>query len=88
MREAAARLDVAAHNVASASTPGLHPARVVSQEAPAGGVQFAVTLGVLEGVDVGAELVASMVAQAALAASARVLQQSLRTERAALALLA
>jgi len=88
MRDAAARLAVAANNVANASTEGFHPSRVVSAEVPTGGVQFAVTLDVLEGVDLASELIASMVAEAAFTANARILEQAHRTERTALDLLA
>jgi flagellar hook protein FlgE len=88
MRDAAARLDVAANNVANASTEGFRAASVVSSEVPAGGVQFAVTMHVLEGVDVAAELIAAMVAEATFAANARILAQADRMDRRALDLLA
>jgi flagellar hook protein FlgE len=88
MRDAAARLDVAADNIANASTDGFQPSRVESSAVPEGGVQFAVTLSVLEGVDVGGELVSAMVAQAAFAANARILEQAHALDRRTLDLLA
>jgi flagellar hook protein FlgE len=88
MRDASTRLAVAANNVANASTEGFHASRVLSSEAPAGGVQLAITLDVLEGVDVAGELVASMVAEAAFTANARILEHVDRTERRALDLVA
>jgi flagellar basal body rod protein FlgC len=88
LRDASIRLAVAAHNVASASTEGVTPARVVSSALAAGGVQTQVTLSVLEGVDLAAEMVAAKVAEAAFTASARVLEGSARLERTVLDLLA
>ncbi len=88
LRDASIRLDVAARNAASVSTEGFTPARVVSSALAAGGVQTQVALSVLEGVDLAAEMVAAMVAEAAFTASARVLEQSARLDRTVLDLLA
>jgi flagellar hook protein FlgE len=51
-------------------------------------VQSAVVAGDLEGVDLGGELVAMMIAEAAFTANARVLSSAFRTERRILDLLA
>ena len=42
MRDAQLRLDVAAHNIANLNTDGFAPSRVVSSEAPGGGVRSTV----------------------------------------------
>ncbi len=48
MRDAAVRLDVAANNVANATTEGFRPSRVVSTALPGGGVASSVVPGDLE----------------------------------------
>lgn len=88
LRDATLRLGVAANNVANAATDGFRPSRVTTTELPGGGVQSAVVAGDLEGVDLGGELVAMMIAEAAFTANARVLSSAFRTERRILDLLA
>ncbi len=88
LQDATLRLDVAANNVANASTEGFRPSRVTAVELPGGGVQSTVTQSDLEGVDLPTEIVSMLTAQAMFTANARVLGSTLRTEQHVLDLLA
>lgn len=88
LQDAALRLDVAANNVANASTEGFTPSRVVSSAVPGGGVRSTVTLGDLQGVDLPTEIVNSLMAEASFAANARILARTFQTERHVLDILA
>lgn len=88
MRDATLRLDIAAHNIANASTEGFRPLQVSSSALPEGGVQSAVTVSGLDGVDLAAEIVGMMMARAAFTANARVFARSAELERTTLDLLA
>jgi flagellar hook protein FlgE len=88
MRDATARLAVAADNVANAATGDFKPASVVTAEFPGGGVQSTVVAGDVEGVDLATELVGMMVARAAFTANAKMLSTTSRVDRRALDLIA
>jgi flagellar hook protein FlgE len=87
IRDATVRLDVAASNIANATTEGFTPSRVVSTALPGGGVDPRVVPGNLAGVDLVGELVGVMMAKAAFVANAKMLSTTSRTERRALDLL-
>jgi flagellar hook protein FlgE len=72
------RLDVAAHNIANAQTPGFRPQAVRQSADPAGGVTTAVGPAGAGGVDLAHEVVDQLVATYSFAANLRVVT----TERA------
>ena len=90
--DASVRLDVAANNIANASTAGFRPSRVVSVEAPDGGVTPLVTQADLgqgvdafsSGTDLVTEVVAVMLARLAFAANASAFAAAADSERALL----
>jgi flagellar hook protein FlgE len=97
LRDAGLRLDVTANNIANVDTPDFGPSRVLSAEAPGGGVSTTVAapsprLGVPGEVpaatDLATELANLMVARIAFAASLRVIRTAASLERAALDVLA
>ena len=87
MRDATVRLDVAANNVANATTEGFKPSRVASVGLPGGGVQSTVVPGDVEGVDLAGEMVAMLMAKTAFAANAKILSTTFQAERRTLDLL-
>jgi len=87
MRDATVRLDVAANNVANATTEGFKPSRVASAALPGGGVQSIVVPGDVEGVDLAGEMVAMLMAKTAFAANAKILSTTFQAERRTLDLL-
>jgi flagellar hook protein FlgE len=88
LQDATMRLDVAANNVANASTDGFRPSRVTTAELPGGGVRSTVTQSDLEAVDLPTEIVSMLMARTMFTANARMLGSTLRTEQHALDLLA
>ncbi len=87
MRDATVRLDVAANNVANATTEGFKPSRVESAALPGRGVHSIVVPGAVEGVDLAGEMVAMLMAKTAFAANAKIMSTTFQTERRALDLL-
>jgi flagellar basal-body rod protein FlgC len=82
LHAASVRVDVAAHNIANASTPGFEPAQVTSAEAPGGGAVPVVIPGepVLpadppapSGTDLVTEMASLLMARIAVTANARAL---------------
>jgi flagellar basal-body rod protein FlgC len=91
LRDATLRLDVAANNIANANTPEFAPSRVVSEEAPGGGVASTVTPGGpppdlpdMSGTDLATEMVNLIVAKITFAANARVISTAAELDRAVL----
>ncbi len=82
------RLDVAANNVANATTDAFTPSSVVTSTLPGGGVTSRVVPGDVEGVDLATEMVGMMVASATFAANAKMLATSFQVDRKTLDLLA
>ncbi len=88
MRDAAVRLDVAANNIANATTEGFTPCRVVSTALPGGGVDPRVVPGDLAGVDLVGEMVGMMMAQVTFAANAKMMSTTSQVDRRVISLLA
>ena len=85
LRDAEARLDVAASNIASLPVDGFSPSRVVSAELPGGGVEpIVVRDGTGTGVDLVTEMVGLMMARLAFSANLAALSQTFETQRSLL----
>ena len=89
LRDAEARLDVAASNIANLPTEGFSPSRVVSAELPGGGVEpIVVRDGTGQGVDLATEMVGLMVARLAFSANLAALAQTFESQRSLLDIVA
>jgi flagellar hook-associated protein FlgK len=95
LRDATLRVEVAANNIANLNTQTFAAARVVSEEAPAGGVASRVTpatpgagappdLAAMSGTDLETEMISLTVAKIAFSASARMIRTAAELDQAVL----
>ena len=85
LRDAEARLDVAASNIANLPSEGFSPAHVVSTELPGGGLEPNVVRdGAGTGVDLATEMVGLMMARLAFSANLAALAQTFEAQRSLL----